>query len=157
MKPLLTTAMVAVATLVLGATLVLTCAEPSSDSPSFNISAPDRNFVFSTPVSIHPGEPPNSHSLQPGIHQSNSPSFDILPKNRGFVLSKPAPIYLDKLPTPPPPLQPGVYQTYPWTIIIIAPGSGIDDRIFGESPNARSQMPRIKPHVKAIPLSQANP
>jgi len=154
MKALLTTAMVAVATLVLGATLVLTCTEPSSDALSFNTLSTDRNFVFATPASIHLGEPQTPHSLRPEVHQTTSPSFDILPKDRGFVLSQPTPLHLDKLPWPSA-LQPGVYKTYPYTIILIVPGSGIDDRIFGEIPNANSKMPRIKPNVKAVPLSPA--
>jgi hypothetical protein len=116
MKPGLTAAMLAITALMLGATLVLTCGELSSPSPSFGTASMDQRFVS----------------------------------------SKPTPIYLDKSITSQP-LQPGVYQTYPYTIILIVPGRGIDDRSFAEIPNANSKMPIIKPPVKVIPLSEARP
>jgi hypothetical protein len=84
-----------------------------------------------------------------------SPSSNIPSTSQGFAPLKPTPIYLDKLPTPPPPLKPGVYQTYPYTIIIITPGRGIDDQSIVEIPNANSKMPVIKPHLKVVPLSPA--
>ncbi len=66
---------------------------------------------------------------------------------------KPAPIYLNKLPSPPPPLPPGVYQTYPYTIIIIVPGE-IDEQSIGEVPSANLRMPEIHPETKVVPKSQ---
>jgi hypothetical protein len=148
MKPLLTAAILAVVTLILGATLVLTCDEPSSISPSFKIPSPDRSFVFSKPTPIYPDKLPTTYPL--------SPPFNTLSTDRSSVFSKPPPIYLDKSPTSQP-LPPGVYQTYPYTIILIVPGRGIDDRIVVEPPNANSKMPRIKPPMKVIPLSPAKP
>jgi len=53
-------------------------------------------------------------------------------------------------------LPPGVYQTYPYAMTVIAPGSGMDDRILGATPNANSQMPVINPHIEAIPKPPAN-
>ena len=48
-------------------------------------------------------------------------------------------------------LRPGVYQTYPYAMIVRVPGSGIDDGILGNIPNANSSMPRINPRVEAVP------
>ena len=71
-----------------------------------------------------------------------------------LAFSESAPIYLNNLPSPPPPLEPGVYQTYPYTIIIISTGSGIDEQSIHEVPNDNSRMPRIVPDLKVIPLPQ---
>ena len=155
MKPLLTAAILAVATLVLGATLVRTCYAPSI-SPSFNIPSTDRGLVFPTFTSIQLGKPETPCSLGPGIHQTNSPSLNTVQKDRGSVFSKPTPIYLDKQPTPHS-LPPGVYQTYPWTIILVVPGAETDIRYFAVKPDTNSIMPVIKPHVEVIPKSQTKP
>jgi len=48
-------------------------------------------------------------------------------------------------------LPPGVYQTYPYTILLMAPRSGIDDRILAQPPNPNSKMPVIKPHIEVVP------
>jgi hypothetical protein len=117
MKALLTAAILAVTTLVLGATLVLNCGKPSSIPPSLNIFQSDRSFLY----------------------------------------AKPIPVHLDTPPLPALPLQPGAYQTYPWTIIIVAPGRGIDDRILAEMPTDHSRMERIQPHVRVVPLSRTRP
>lgn len=155
MKPVLTAAILAVVTLALGATLVRTCSEPSSGSPSFSIPSTGQSFAFSAPASIQPGKP-QTLLLRPGVHQSHSPSSDVLPKDRDFVLSKPVPLHLDKLPYPTH-LPPGVYQTYPYTIILMVPGTGMDDRIFGEIPNANSRIPTLNPHVEVVPKSWTRP
>jgi hypothetical protein len=52
---------------------------------------------------------------------------------------------------------PGVYETKPYAMIVVVPGSGIDDRIHGATPNANSKMPVINPHIEAIPMSPAKP
>lgn len=150
MKPLLTAAILTVATLVFGVTLVWTCYKSVSYPPSFRIPSTAQSFAFSAPVSIQPDESQMLH-LKPGLHQTNSPSPDLLPKNRNFVLSKPVPLHLDKLSRPPTQLQPGVYQTHPYAMILIVPGRGIDDGILGRKPDTYSKMPRIKPHVDVIP------
>ena len=51
----------------------------------------------------------------------------------------------------------GVYETRPYAMIVVVPGSGIDDRILGATPNANPNMPVINPHVEAIPMSPAKP
>jgi len=50
-------------------------------------------------------------------------------------------------------LSPGVYETRPYTMMVIVPGSGIDDRILGMTPDANFPMPIIKPHVEVVPKS----
>jgi hypothetical protein len=165
MRSVLTAAMLTVVTLMLGATLVLTCGESSTVSPSFNIPSPDRGSVFSVPTSIYPDKQPTPHPLRPGVHQTDPSSFNTYSRDPNSVFSNPTPItiwlgnpfYLNKLPTPPPPLLAGVYQTYPWTIIIVVPGRGIDDRIIVELTNTNSKMPIIKPHLEVVPLSPAKP
>lgn len=84
------------------------------------------------------------------------PSAGVNSTNQLLVPSKPTPIFLDKLPSNQP-LQPGVYQTYPWTTILVVPGRGIDDGIFAVKPNTNSIMPIVKPHVEVIPKSQPKP
>lgn len=151
MRALLMVAIVAAMAMVLGATLVWTCYEPSSVSPSFNIPSTGRGAVSHTLASIQPARPQAPQYIQPGACLTNSPLLDTLPKDRGFVLSKPVPLYMDKLPSPPTHLRPGAYQTYPYAMILMVPGRGIDDGILGGKPDTYSKMPRIKPHVEAIP------
>jgi len=62
------------------------------------------------------------------------------------------PLYLDKSLTNQP-LQPGVYQTYPWTIIVVVPGVGRDGQDFVVRPNTNSPMPIVTPHVEVVPKS----
>lgn len=155
MRPLLTAAILTVATLVFGVTLVWTCYEPSSCAPSPGIPSTGQRFAFSAPASIQPGESQILH-LKPGLLQTNSPSTDLSPKDRGFELSQPVPLHSDKLKASPTHLQPGVYQTHPYAMILIVPGRGIDDGILGEMPGANSRMPTIKPHVEVIPRA-SNP
>ncbi|MGH7993027.1 MAG: hypothetical protein ACREDQ_05890, partial [Limisphaerales bacterium] len=50
-------------------------------------------------------------------------------------------------------LPPGVYQTYPWTIILVVPGAITDNGDFIVKPNTNSAMPIIKPHVEVVPKS----
>jgi len=54
-------------------------------------------------------------------------------------------------------LAPGVYETKPYAMIVIVPGSGIDDGILGATPNANSKMPVINPRIEAIPMSPSKP
>lgn len=149
MKPLLTATILTVATLVFGVTLVSICHEPSSCAPSLGIHSTGHSLAFSVLALIQPGE---SQILHPRseLHQHNSPSSDLLPKDRNSVSSKPVPLHLDKLPASPH-LRPGVYQTYPYAMIVIVPGGRIDDVILGDKPDTASKMPIIKPHVDVIP------
>ena len=50
---------------------------------------------------------------------------------------------------------PGVYQTYPWTIILVVPGPQHDDgSVLGPgNTNGLSRMPIINPHVEVVPRS----
>jgi len=153
MKALLTPAILAVAALMLGATLVLTSGEPSSISQSVDVPSIDRSFVLSTPASICLDQQPTARLLHPGVHQADPQSFKTLSTGRSAVPSEPIPIYLDKLSTPPPLLQPGVYQTYPWTIILVVPGAETHLRYFAVKPDTNSPMPIIKPHVEVVPKS----
>ena len=153
MKALLTPAILAVAALMLGATLVLTSGEPSSISQSVDVPSIDRSFVFSTPASICLDQQPTARLLHPGVHQADPQSLKTLSTGENAVPSRPAPICLDQLPTPPSPLQPGVYKTYPWTIILVVPGAVTENGDFIVKPDTNSPMPIIKPHVEVVPQS----
>lgn len=54
------------------------------------------------------------------------------------------------------PLKPGVYQASPYSLLVVAPGSHLDDGIAHELPDAwngsRLNMPVIKPDLRLIPL-----
>jgi len=89
-----------------------------------------------------------------GDPSSISPTFNIPSPDQILAVSKPTPVYFDKS-SPTQPLQPGVYQTYPYTIILIVPGGSIGDRCFIEIPNANSKIPSISPDLKVIPMSRA--
>ena len=89
----------------------------------------------------------------PGVHQVDPQSAITLFPGRSAVPSQPAPLDLDNLPPPPLPLPAGVYQTYPYTIIIVVPERGIDDQSIIGMPDTHSRMPIIKPHVGVIPKS----
>jgi hypothetical protein len=49
------------------------------------------------------------------------------------------------------PLPPGVYQTYPWSIILVVPPRGIDDRSVLNMQITNSPMPAIEPPVEVLP------
>jgi hypothetical protein len=49
------------------------------------------------------------------------------------------------------PLQPGVYQTRPYAIILIVPESGLDDRCVMGASGEVSRMPNAKPDLQAVP------
>ena len=151
MKTLLAPALLAFAALVLGTTLVLTCAEPPSVPPGINRTAMEQNPGLSTPATLGLYPQPTPPLYCPGVHQTDPQSFEILPTGRSAVPSQPTPLDLDNLPPPPPPLLAGVYQTYPYTIIIIEPARGIDDRSIIGVPYTDSRMPIIKPHLEVVP------
>lgn len=143
--------MLAVVTMVFGATLVWTCCHPLSAARFVHTLPTNQGLAFWLPASIHLAKPQPPH-LQPGIRQTNSPSSDLLPKDRGFVLAKPVPIYLDKQLWNQP-LRPGVYQTYPYSIILVVPGRMHDDSSVLGAGNTNNifKMPIIRPHLKVIP------
>jgi hypothetical protein len=145
MKPLLTTAILAFTVLIFVAAIVLANGGSSSISAALNLPSTGPGFEFSQLA------PVNSSKLSAPHPFSQSP--DSRSMNR-LAFSKPAPSYLNNRPSPPPPLEPGVYQTYPYTIIIIATGRGIDEQSIHEAPNDNSRMPRIVPDLKVIPLPQ---
>jgi|SRR5579859_2981432 len=151
MKTLLTPAILALAGLMLGATLVLISDEPPSISRSFGIPSIDQSFVLSKPASIYLHQQPVPRLLYPGVAQADPQSLKTFPTGRTAAPSQPVPIYLNKLPTPSAALQPGVYQTYPWTIILVVPGAVTENGDFILKPNTNSLMPIIRPHVEVVP------
>ena len=144
MKPTLTPAILAIAALMLGATLVLTGGETSPAPPLTGMVSTNQILVPPKPAPIHQDSLLTPHPLSLTINNQ--------PANQLLAPSKPTPIYLDKR-SDNQPLQPGVYQTYPWTIILIVPGRGIDDEILAVKPNTNSIMPILKPHVEVVPKS----
>jgi hypothetical protein len=131
MKLLLAAAITIVALLSLGVLWVM-CWHDKAISPPSSILSPAGNV--------------------PGIHLNYSHPFNGSKDDKGFTLAGPTPMDLSKQ-CPGQPLQPGVYQTYPWTIILAVPKRGIDEGIFGNPPSTNSQMPVINPHVEAVPSS----
>jgi hypothetical protein len=74
------------------------------------------------------------------------------PTNLGFAPLSAAPIvYLDGKTEHPQRLKPGVYQTRPYTIILIVPEAGLDDRCVVGASGDFSRMPNAKPDVQAVP------
>ena len=61
-------------------------------------------------------------------------------------------VYLDRNPRPLGPLAPGVYQTRPYSMILVVPKPGLDDRCVVEATNADSKMPVVKPDMQAVPM-----
>ena len=153
MKALLAPALLAVAALMLGTILVLTCANSPSVLRPLDNPLTDLNLDLSNPASMFLYQQPTPDSPHPGVHQVD-PQSTITPfPSRSAVPSQPTPLDLDNLPPPPPPLLAGVYQTYPYTLIIVGPERGIDDRSIIGIPNNNSPMPIVKPHVEVIPKS----
>jgi hypothetical protein len=50
------------------------------------------------------------------------------------------------------PLEPGVYQTRPCVIVLVAPRAGLDDRCVAGGYNTDSKMPVVKPELRAVPI-----
>jgi len=72
--------------------------------------------------------------------------------NLGFAPLSSAPIvYLDGKTKHPQRLKPGVYQTRPYAIILIAPGAEHDDCCVNSGINGNSKMPNARPGVQAVP------
>jgi hypothetical protein len=152
MKTLLVPALLALAALVLGTTLVLTCTEPTT----LGAVSMGRTSLFpQSSVPFDLGNTPTSP--QSGFNPFSFPAPGAFP--RGFILTPTEP----EPPEPKLPFlarqsdnqsqAPGVYQTYPYTLIIIGPPRGIDDRSIIGAPSAPSRMPIIKPHVELVPKS----
>ena len=143
--------MLAVGALILGVTLVLTCAGPSALSPVTEDVLISQIPLSSRSPVIYPEKlEPLRSQLQPGSNQIPFPPSDTLTKDHIFTPFKPMPLSLAERPQNCP-LPPGVYQTYPWTIILVVPGTGIDDRILANPPDTNSFTPIIKPHVEVVP------
>ena len=49
------------------------------------------------------------------------------------------------------PLEPGVYQTRPYAIILVVPETGLDDRCVIGGISGNSKMPNVKPDMRAVP------
>jgi len=105
---------------------------------------------------ITPPLDPGSTNLEFGL--SNRPPGKL------FQPLRPLPQPLREMPErnfetnfPSAPLSPGVYETKPYTMMVIVPGSGIDDRMLGATPGANSKMPVINPHIEAVPMSPVRP
>lgn len=151
MKVLLAPAILVAAALMLGTTLVLNCAEPSSVVPPLVSTSTDLNFDQLKPASMFLYPQPTRDLPHPGIHQADSQSFKTGPIDRGPVSSQATPIYLDNQPKPAVPLQPGVYQTYPYTIIIVVPDADAYIRYAVVKPDSNFPMPIINPHLEVVP------
>jgi len=52
----------------------------------------------------------------------------------------------------PQPLQPSVYQTRPYSIILVVPKTGLDDHCVASATGANSRMPVVKPELRLIPI-----
>jgi hypothetical protein len=113
----------------------------------------DQNPGLSTPAPLGLYQQPTPRLPDHGVRQTNAQStIALFRPERGPLRAYP--LDLDNLPPPPPPLPAGVYQTYPYTIIIIiVPGRRIDDRIIIGMPDTHSPIPIIKPHVEVVPKS----
>jgi hypothetical protein len=81
---------------------------------------------------------------------SITPLSGIGSTRQDSLLSKPTPVYLDKQPTPCL-LSPGVYQTYPWTMIVVVPEPEKYDRNFAIRISTNSPMPAVKPDMEVVP------
>jgi hypothetical protein len=69
---------------------------------------------------------------------------------RDLELSKPTPVYSDKQPTPCL-VSPGVYQTRPWTTIVVVPDPEKYNPDFVKRTNTNFPMPAVKPDVEVVP------
>lgn len=151
MKVLLAPAILVAAALMLGTTLLLNCAEPSSALPPVVSTSTDLNFDRSKPASMFLYPQPTRDLPHPGIHQADPQSFKTGPIDQGPVSSQPTPNYLDNPPTPTAPLQPGVYQTYPYTMIIVVPDADAYIRYVVVKPDSNFPIPIIKPQLDVVP------
>jgi hypothetical protein len=87
----------------------------------------------------------------------------ILPRNstrRTLIIPPPQarPVLQAKPSNAPPRLKPGVYQTYPFSCIVIVPPPHLDDgAVVGSGPLSTNlfHLPTIRPELKFIPLSPA--
>jgi hypothetical protein len=61
-------------------------------------------------------------------------------------------IRLGGKPGPSQPLEPGVYQTRPYAIILVVPKAGLDDHCVAGASNTDSKMPIFKPGLRAVPI-----
>lgn len=52
---------------------------------------------------------------------------------------------------------PGVYQSYPYSCIIVVPGPHPDDKcIIGRGDGSASKMPTVRPELRLVPLDQVH-
>jgi hypothetical protein len=71
------------------------------------------------------------------------PQFKVLP-------SRPSKPWCH--PSSPPTLAPGVYQTLPYTCLVVVPNPHLDDGIVCPAGSGRLSMPTVKPELRFIPL-----
>ena len=149
MKPLLTATIVAVVALSVGAMIVV-CMEPASGFHQLasNDIASDASAVALTKALTE--RLPNA-----GIHEGQPKVLDKPERGNGFTLSQPRSLYLDK-DAYNQPLTPGIYQTFPYTIILGVPGRGIDNGILGTASTNNFNMPVIRPRIRAVPSWPTN-
>ncbi len=80
------------------------------------------------------------------------PLAAVSTNNLGLTPFSSAPIvYLDRKTEHSQRLKPGVYQSRPYAIILIVPGSEHDDCCVNSGINGNSKMPNAKPDVQAVP------
>ncbi|HXR48157.1 MAG TPA: hypothetical protein VN784_12030 [Candidatus Limnocylindrales bacterium] len=148
MKGLLTPAILAVAVLVFGVTVVLTCSQPpaTADVLTGQSFLLPKSFLpmglENLPTSLSPLQFDPDHLAFPPARQLNPSDTDTPSEPKLPLLAKRSEHQS---------LAPGVYQTYPWTIILVVPERGIDDWSILPRTGTNSLMPVIKPRVEVIP------
>jgi hypothetical protein len=96
--------------------------------------------------------------LQNVATQTNRRSAMVLPSpfivltNQNFQLSKTFPISLSDAQTAQP-LKPGIYQTYPYAIVLIVPEPVNDNCKIEAQPNIDSKMRIFQPKIEVVPKS----
>lgn len=143
-------ALLAVAALLLAVTLIAMCGEPAFSDLKPAPPVPGAWASKVAPLSII-NAAVNS-LLRSGIRKDHFRNFSVPLIDRGPTLSRPMRLQRSGQ-APDHPIGPGLYQTYPWTILLGVSRSGIDNGIYGPGPVDNFTMPVLKPRVEVIPES----
>lgn len=118
---------------------------------------PDNSGVLSIPSTASTNQPGGIRPWNPGPDAKRftwNNALTNLPVVN-FPAGKQLPAQ-DGKPPPPELLPPGVYKTYPYTLLVLVPGRQHDDNGLLKSGTAEpKQMPILSPGLKFIPYSAA--
>ena len=119
----------------------------SSRRPAFDGPAWPTNWLVQTQAAPHfplSVQPLFGRNVLPGSGTNWGAKAGLLAGTNGFSGQK-GPAWES------PPLPPGIYQTYPYSCLVLVPGPHPDDKSIANLQGGQSQMPIVQPGLTFVP------